>query len=222
VRHRSKFAIAAIVFAILGAGAAGAPAAQVVVIGPGQQATVGGWSIASPAGVSLTASTTNSTLTLEKFAAFTSMTPASISFTRLDDADSIDITTEMITNETGSNWTGFTFSLTGAGATFDSIGNSFIPPVGTSPLNSYTNISFSPTSITYTGTQNNGFTSSWGGEDGSEIVIDAAGTSFSLIESPVGHAVAVPLPSAALDGSAALGALGLVACANRLKRRLLS
>jgi len=40
---------------------------------------------------------------------------------------------------------------------------------GTSPLDSYTNISFGPTSITYTGTQNSGYTSSWGGEDGSDL-----------------------------------------------------
>jgi len=225
VKHRSKLAIAAIVSTVLGAGAVVAPAAQVVSIGPGQTATVGGWFITTPAsGVSLVAITTAAnTLVLEKFAAFTSSTPASISFAPADDiADSIKITTEMITNETGAAWSGFTFSLSGAGAAFDSIGNSFIPPLGTSPLDSYTNISFSPTSITYTGTQNSGYTSSWGGEDGSDLVIDTAATSFSLIEGPLtDRPVAVPLPSAALQGLVALVGLGLLAGAKTLKNRLL-
>jgi hypothetical protein len=222
VKHIFNVAVAGLVCAFLSAGASKSLAAQVTVIDPDQSATVGGWTITAAGDTALVVFTSNTTLYVEKFAAFTGMAPASISFVPGAGADSsIEVTSELITNETGTNWTGFTFSLSG-GATFDSLGNSFNPPIGNGSTNSYTSVAFGSTSIAYTGTQNNTLTSSWGNGDGSFLLIDSTGGSFNFIETPQDAPVVVPLPSAAWQTLAGLGGLGLLVVGRNMKRRLFS
>jgi len=221
VKNISKLAISGIVSTVLGA-AAISQAAQVVVVDPGQTGSVGGWDITAPTGVVVVAYPTGKTLTVEKFADFTSSSPATISFVPTTGADAqIDVVTEMITNETGSNWNGFTFSVSGGEATFDSIGRSFTPAFNPNPADNYTGIVFTPSSVAYSGRQDNHFTSAWGGSDGSDLLIDPVGSTFQFIETPSPGPVPVPLPSAALQALAGLGGLGLLATARNLKRRLL-
>jgi hypothetical protein len=225
VKHISYVAVAGIVCALLSAGANKASAAQVTVIDPDLSATVGGWTITAAGNTGLVVFSSGSTLYVEKFAAFTGTAPASISFVPSAGADSsIDVTSELITNETGQNWTGFTFSLSG-GATFVSSPTNafiFLPPIGTGADNSYTGVTFGSTSILYTGTQNNTTTSSWGNGDGSYLLIDSTGGSFNFIETPHDAAVVVPLPSAAWQTLAGLGGLALLAVGRNIKRRLLA
>jgi hypothetical protein len=222
VKRFFRFAVCGFVSTILGAGAV-SQAAQVVVVDPGQTASAGGWDITAPTGVVVVAYQMCDMLTVEKFADFTSTSPAAISFAPLAGATAkIDVVTEMITNESGSNWNGFTFSVSGGGATFDSVGRSFIPAFNPNPADNYSTINFSSTSVAYGGTQDNHLTSAWGGSDGSDLLIDTADEAFQFIEAPTaGSTPAVPLPSAALQALVGLGGLGLLATARTLKRRLL-
>jgi hypothetical protein len=194
-------------------------------------AIVDGWNITAPTGVSLTVTTSNGEIFIEKAANFTvpgqgfqvAFQPVSGA---TNAATSIDFTDETIQNNTGKAFSGFDFILMNIGnpnATFDGVGNVFVPPTGTGYA--YTTVSLNGTHdiLSYTGNQNAGTTSSWGSAaDGDNLLIDApSGSAFSLKELSIpGGGGAVPLPAAAWQSMAGLAALGLIGLGRKMKRSM--
>jgi len=203
--------------------AGGACFGAAVTIDGGTSAVVDGWMIAPDPGLTLQADTDagSGSLVITKTASFESNAPLNIQFTEAGLNESpIEFSTESITNSTGTDWTGFTFSLTSP-ATFLRI---FIQPVGAGV--DYTAASLNPqmTIANYTGLQVNGSTSAWGGTAvNDELLISAplaplsTPTVFTFTETPVGAPSAVPLPIAAGQVSATLLGLGLIAAARKVK-----
>lgn len=221
-----KAASAALAVA-LASGASRAIAISVDIAG-GTSADVGGWQITTDPGVTLTGVLLNSTTLLidNKSETFSNGAGQSVSFTQIDAdaAPSIEFATATIQNSTGSDWTGFNFSVTGP-AVFDGVGNVFAPPLS-SGVN-YTSVTLNITHnlLAYSGAQSNGATSNWGSNNpGDDLLIDATTSSeapfadFSLQESPVGASISqvVPAPSAAGLSLAGLLVLGLMSIARKV------
>ncbi len=214
-------------------GAASAPAASI---------SVDGWDISWSTGVTVSAaqdSVNASQVDVTKMATFTAPNQGyQITFVPISGytgtaATQFVIPTEMITNNTGASFNGFSFVLlntTSDLATFDSVARTFIPPAGSGY--NFTSVSLDPgnTILTYTGTQDNGVTSTWGNGDasstGDNLLIDApAGSDFSLKElssSGSGPGPVVPLPAAAWQSLVGLGGLALIGLRRRIKQRRLA
>jgi len=194
--------------------------------------TVSGWTITyNVPGISLAIDPPAGgiQIILEKTAAFTVNTGLLITFTQSGTtgvAPQIQFINESITNVSGTGWSGFEFQLLtslGTPATFSGPAGVFVPPVG--PGVNYTSSSFSPTDITYGGTQANGSTSFWGtsgGSPGGSLIINtnpsasATPEVFTFKEIPI----VVPLPAAAWQGLSGLLGLGLIGYAKKLKKVL--
>jgi hypothetical protein len=187
----------------------------------------GGWQVTPDAGVNLTITGVNSNQVLiiqNKSVTFSNGTPLGVTFTQVssDAVPSIEFATETIGNATGSTWTGFTFSLSGA-ATFDGISNVFAPPFGTGVNYTSVNLSSMHTLLSYSGSQSEGATSNWGSSNpGDDLLIDAIPTSgepfasFTLEESPEGvSSKVVPLPAAAWESLPVLLLLGVIPAARK-------
>jgi hypothetical protein len=242
-RHR-KVAIAAgvAVAGLLGSGASPASAVQVMSTSP---VAIDGWTISWSTGVDLAITqdaATSAQVNLEKTANFTApnqgfqITFAPTSGFTGTAATQFVIPDETIVNDTGAAFNSFSFVLlntTSTLATFDSIGRTFTPPTGSGFDFTAKSLTSGDTILTYTGTQGNGVTSSWGNGDasssGDNLMIDApAGSEFSLKElsssgpgspgTPGGPPSAVPTPSAAWQSLAGLGGLALMGIGRKLKR----
>jgi hypothetical protein len=214
------------VFAVgLGFSVRGAQAAA-VVIGGGSSATVDGWTISAPSGVSLAVDGLNqvgNTLIIEKVANFTS--PQGGYLITFDQSSSsavpyIEFENESVTNSTGVGWNGFQFLLlntTSSGASFSS---QFLGATGTGVT--LTPGALTSDALTYSGIQPAGSISNWGtSAAGDYILIDAnpvsgasAGQVFGFKELPE----FVPLPAAAWLGLAGLLALGTIASVKKLAK----
>jgi hypothetical protein len=185
--------------------------------------TVGGWAMTFPdsstntSWIGLTDVTTSgSTLNIgEKDAVFNVNEPLPIVFQKESaSADSsIVIQTEAIVNESGSTWSAFNFSLVG-NSTFAGAGDTFAPPT------EYTGFTFSPTEITYTGSQTNSDTSFWGlNGDGDLVINPGDATTFFFKEFPNGGGnTPVSLPAGVWQGLSGLGGLGLVVLAKNFRK----
>jgi hypothetical protein len=193
--------------------------------------TYDGWTITFPSDINLVVdpASTGSELQLEKLATFKSASSGLIiTFVQAsaNAASTFDINGEALTNESGVNWGGFQYLLINhdAGAAFtQSAGSPFAPPVG------YNAVSFSSTSVVYSGSQANGATSDWGMDpaDGGLIwTVDPAGvgTRFDLKEIPLtgGFTPVVPLPAAGWQGLSGLLGLGAIALGKNLKKKVLA
>jgi hypothetical protein len=221
---RSKLAAVAGVFAIC---AAAAPFSWATTIDGGSSAIVDGWNIAPDVGITLQATVDgNENLAIVKNAVFTSNAPLEIQFTEVDPPGDILIylPTETVTNSTGTNWTGFTFTVNGSNATISGI--PFTPPAGTGYNYSSVQIDAPHTTATYSGSQDAGSTSDWGGLSagdqftiGAPIPIPPNVSSFTLTETPVAQSsiISIPLPAAAWQICAGLSVLGIVAVGRRGK-----
>jgi hypothetical protein len=227
-----KTALAAAVVA-LGLGARASQAAT--VIAGGTSAVVDGWNISAPIGISLAVdNSSGSELYIEKVANFTSPVGGLIiTFDQVSAgaAAQIDLTDESVTNNTGSAFSGFQFlvlNTTSSLATFDGLGNVFVPPTGTNVDYTTVTLDSTKTVLTYTGTQANGAISNWGSSlAGDNLLIDAdpaAGSpyqDFGLKELPNtggGGGTPVPLPAAAWQSLAGLAGLGLLAIGRKVKK----
>jgi hypothetical protein len=211
----AAIAIASAVFGFAGA----SHAATILQNG----STVDGWIVTEPAGISLVVDgvgTYNgkSVLLLEKFATFSNMEGLPITFVQANNSATqyIDIVNESITNLSGQNWTGFQFllpttSIGGPAPAFvqdpnavipgfdNTAGSPFAPPSGGGV--NYTSVNFSPSTVTYTGSQPNLTTALWGfGTDGDLIInanpITNGNQVFNFKEQPL-NAPVIPLPAAA-------------------------
>jgi hypothetical protein len=214
-KHAAAFAIAA----VLGT-AASSQAATVLKSGD----TVSGWKVTFPAGIALV-NDGGSHLTLEKFAAFTSLEGLDITFTQISYSASptITIADEAVTNVSGQPWGGFQFlllnTLPGNAAPGKFTGENFSD---TSP---FPNQAKSDDTITMTGgVLPDGNTADWGfGAQGGDLVIAAnpAATGLRKVldfkEIPL---AAVPLPAAAWSGLTGLIGLGLIGSAKKVKKIL--
>jgi hypothetical protein len=186
--------------------------------------TVGGWAMTFPDSTTSTSwigltdvTTSGSTLNIgEKDAVFDVNEPLPIVFQKeTSSADStIVIQTEAIVNDSGSTWSSFNFSLVG-NATFAGAGDTFAPPA------QYSGFTFSPSEITYTGSQANGDVSFWGLNGDGDLVINADGAStFFFKEFPNGGGnTPVSLPAGVWQGLSGLGGLGLVVAAKKFRRQ---
>jgi len=231
-----KNAVIAVGAAIAGLGALriSSAAPSVTLIENDQSAVVDGWNITAPTGVSLTVTSSDNEIFVEKAANFTVPNQGfQVAFQPVagaSGATSVDFTDETVQNNTGQAFSEFDFILMNTGsvnATFDGVANVFAPPSGTGY--SYTGVSLNGTSdiLSYTGNQNAGTTSSWGSAAvGDNLLIDTpAGADFSLKELSVsgggggGGGGAVPLPAAAWQSLASLAVLGLVGIGRWTKRR---
>jgi hypothetical protein len=193
----------------------------------GSSAVVDGWNIAPDVGITLQATVDgNGNLAVVKNAVFTSNAPLEIQFTEVNPPGDILIylPTETVTDSTGTNWTGFTFTLNGSNATISGI--PFTPPAGTGYNYSNVQINAPHTVATYSGSQDAGSTSNWGGlSAGDQFTIDAPipvspnVSSFTLTETPIAQSgiTSIPLPAAVWQICAGLLALGLVAVGRRGK-----
>jgi len=194
--------------------------------------TVSGWTITyNVPGISLAIDPPAGgiQIILEKTAAFTVNTGLLITFTQSGTtgvAPQIQFINEAVTNVTGTNWSGFEFQLlnTIGSASFSGPAGIFVPPV-TGPGVNYTSSTFSPTDITYGGSQLNGSTSFWGttgGVPGGSLIINTSPSTsgapevFTFKEIPI----VVPLPAAAWQGLGGLLGLGLIGYAKKLKKVL--
>ncbi len=188
----------------------------------GETATVGGWQIGTDPNVSATDIFINGqTLIIQnESATFTNGNPQGISFFQVssDALPFIEIATNTVGNASGSNWTGFQYTLSGS-ASFDGITNVFTPPFGTGV--NYINLDLSPARnlLTYTGSQLGGSTSNWGSSNpGDDLLADGNPTndgvpfaSFTLDESPQGFvSEVVPVAPAAWQFLVGLLAVGVV------------
>ncbi len=221
---RSKLAAVVGFFAI---SAATASFSGATTIDGGSSAVVDGWNIAPDVGITLQATVDgNGNLAVVKNAVFTSNAPLEIQFTEVNPSGDILIylPTETVTNSTGTNWTGFTFTLNRSNATISGI--PFTPPAGTGYNYSTVQINAPHTTATYSGSQDAGSTSDWGGlSAGDQFTIDAPipvspnVSSFTLTETPIAQSsiTSIPLPAAAWQVCAGLLAWGLVAVGRRGK-----
>jgi hypothetical protein len=223
---------------IIVAGLAGATKAA-TILSSGQ--TVDGWTITEPAGVALVLdSTANNTISLEKFAEFASTAPLTITFTQASSSPAayVDIANEMVTNVSGSAWSGFTFSISGnsEGGTVPTFktGTTFAPPTGGGVDYTSENIVGSSTpvmhfgKIIYTGSQPNLTTSVWGtGTDGNLIFTTDASTgstgqTLSFTEQcntgSTTPPVAVSLPASGSMCMLGLGGLLAVGSVRKMRR----
>jgi hypothetical protein len=234
-----KTAAFTLISAALGLMSVSSPAATIVQSGN----TYGGWEITVPAGVALDVdSTSGNTLVLEKFATFTSTTPLTIEFTQVSAGalPVIEFANEQVTNLSGSNWTGFQYQLSGMPngipSTFQGslvsdtpegtifVANTFAPPPGFGAPNS------GFTSITYSGSQPNGTTESWGfGPSAPGLFIE--GIALSIPQQPTGHHFdftespltnPVPLPASAWQSLTGLFGLGLIAVGRNVRKAILA
>jgi len=214
--------------ALASLGALGTSFGQVLIQNNGS-AVVDGWNITAPKGVSLTVTTSDGEIFIEKAANFTvpgqgfqvAFQPVAGS----SQATSIDFTDETIQNNTGKAFSGFDFILMNIGsanATFPSVSNVFAPPSGTGYSFTTVSLNSSKDILSYTGNQDSGTTSSWGSAAaGDNLLIDApSGSAFSLKELSIPGGGAVPLPAAAWQSLATLAALGAIGLGRRLKRNL--
>jgi hypothetical protein len=224
-----KTAAIAAFTAILGLGAAANAASGVVTVNSGS--TYDGWKIFFPEGegVSLVEDVQTNTLqlVLEKDAQFNSTQSYLITFmqdkTVSAPATSIVIANESITNNSGVDWSGFSFSLLTpfTGPAF-AAGDAFVPP---SPY--YSTVSTSSSVISYGGNQPDGTVSLWNqtpasGSLSNQLVINsdpiAGGVqSFSFKELPL---VSVPVPAAAWTGLTGLLGLAAIAYGKNIKKIL--
>jgi len=170
-----KTSVTAALSLILGAGVLGTQAAPVTVVG-GNSTTVGGWQISPDPGVNLNITGVNSNQTLvikSESATFDGAGPLNVTFQQLsaDAVSEIELKGATIDNSTGSDWSAFTYSLTGP-ATFESVSNVFVPPVSTGV--NYSIVSLNPpTVVKYSGTQLAGAVANWGGSSTDELTIIA-------------------------------------------------
>ncbi len=238
-RYR-KVAIAegAVFAGLLASGASPASAAQIMSTSP---VAIDGWNVSWSTGVDLAVSqdaTTSTQVDLAKTATFTAPNQGfQIAFAPISGftgtaATQFVIPNESIVNNTGAAFNGFSFVLlntTSKLATFDSIGRTFTPPTGTGFNFTAKSLTSGNTILTFTGTQGNGVTSTWGNGDasssGDNLMIDApAGSGFSLKElpssggGPPGPPIGVPTPSAAWQSLAGLGGLALIGFGRKIKR----
>jgi hypothetical protein len=216
-------------------GVSGANSEAATTVTGGNSVTLDGWTVSAPADVLLTLSDLNGTLDISKTADFTTPTAAFlITFEQSSATASpnIEFSNESIANNSGSAWSGFQFLLlntTSTAATFAGLGNIFVPPVGSGYDYTGASLDTSKDTLTYTGSQNNGATSAWGGTTASDyLLIDAnpAATSpfqvFALKELPElgGGGTTVPLPAAAWQSLIGLASVSLLARANTRRRRM--
>jgi hypothetical protein len=185
--------------------------------------TVGGWEMTFPDSSTSTSwigltdvTTSGSTLNIgEKDAVFAVNEPLPIVFQKTgSEADSsIVIQTEAIVNQSDSTWSSFNFQLVG-NATFAGAGDTFAPPT------QYTGFSFSPTEITYSGSQATGDVSFWGLNGDGDLVINPGDAStFFFKEFPNGGGnTPVSLPAGVWQGLSGLGGLALVLAAKNLRK----
>jgi hypothetical protein len=223
--------------ASLGALRMSSAASSVTLIEDDQSAVVDGWNITAPTGVSLTVTSSDNEIFVEKAANFTVPNQGfQIAFQPVagaTGASSIDFTDETVQNNTGQAFSGFDFILMNIGspnATFDGVANVFAAPSGTGYSYSGTiNLNSTKDILSYTGNQNAGTTSDWGSATpGDNLLIDTpAGSDFSLKELSMsggggggGGGSAVPMPAAAWQSLASLAALGLIGIGRSIKRRL--
>jgi hypothetical protein len=171
--------------ASLGALRMSSAAASVTLIEDDQSAVVDGWNITAPTGVSLTVTSSDNEIFVEKAANFTVPNQGfQIAFQPVagaTGATSVDFTDETVQNNTGQAFSGFDFILMNTGspnATFDGVANVFAAPSGysgTISLNSTKDI------LSYTGTQASGTTSIWGSATpGDNLLIDTPAGADSL------------------------------------------
>jgi hypothetical protein len=233
--RRFKYAAIAVFVAMLGFSVAKSQAATQLVDGQ----NVGGWNITVPNGITLVIDDNGSTsgvIKLEKFAIFPSAEGLPITFMQnsLSAVPTIDFVNETVTNASGSSWTGFQYLLTNQSASLGSAqatfqpppGGIFVPPSAPSTGVVYTGDTYSPESVTYTGTQPNGTTALWGfGTDGDLIINANPSTTdssffpqtFDFKEVPLTGPL-VPLPAAAWQGLAGLLCLGMIGFGKNLKK----
>jgi hypothetical protein len=222
--------------ASLGALRMSSAASSVTLIEDDQSAVVDGWNITAPTGVSLTVTSSDNEIFVEKAANFTVPNQGfQIAFQPVagaTGATSVDFTDETVQNNTTQAFSGFDFILMNTGspnATFDGVANVFAAPSGTGYSYSGTiNLNGAKDILSYTGNQNAGTTSDWGSAaPGDNLLIDTpAGADFSLKELSIsgggggGGGSAVPMPAAAWQSLASLAALGLIGIGRSIKRRL--
>jgi len=185
---------------------------------------VGGWNITAAPGVAVVVdSSTSTTVTLEKTAAFSNANEGLIiTFTQVsaDAASTIDINNEMITNTSGTTFSGFQFLLLNPNGAASFVNDPTVPSPF-APAAGFTLVSVSSDSISYSGSQANMATSSWGFDTadtkGGDLIINAnpmgVGTTFDLKEIPE-----IPLPPAVWQGLVGIMGLGLVSYGKSLKR----
>lgn len=197
----------------------------------GQTATVGGWQIGTDPNVSATdIFIDGQTLIIQnESATFTDGNPQGINFFQVsaDALPFIEIATNTVGNASGSNWTGFQYTLSGS-ASFDGITNVFTPPFGTGV--NYISLDLNPARnlLTYGGSQLGGSTSAWGSTNpGDDLLADGNPTdgdgipfaSFTLDESPQGVVgEVVPVAPAAWQFLVGLLAIGIIPTARKAMR----
>jgi hypothetical protein len=191
-----------------------------VTINGGTSAVIDGWQISPDVGVTVQATTSGGDLFLTKTAVFTSDATLNIQFVQMSPGsdDPITLTSESITNSTGGDWTGFTYTVNSQ-ASFGSLSGIFLPPTGVGYNYSAGTVSPGAQTLTYVGTQGNGITSAWGAPSSATplllidpLAIPGSGAGFTLGETPTGSppVTAVPLPAAVWETSAMLLGLGVV------------
>jgi hypothetical protein len=196
----------------------------------GSNTTIGGWEIATDPNVSATGiSVSSDTLIIQnESATFTDGNPQGLNFFQVsaDAVPFIQISTNTVGNASGSNWTGFQYTLSGSGG-FDGITNVFTPPIGTGV--NYITLDLNParTLLAYSGSQLGGSTSNWGSNNpGDDLLIDGNPTaseapfaSFTLDESPQGFvSEVVPVAPAAWQFLVGLIAVGIIPTARKAMR----
>jgi hypothetical protein len=192
----------------------------------GTSAIVDSWKISPDAGVTIDATADTNGLTINKIVTFTSDNSLGITFQQTDGPAPMDVNfaTESITNSTGSDWTGFQFTVTGA-ATINGISNIFAPPFGTGVNYISASVNAAEMQVTYSGSQLNGATSIWGDvSTGDSLMISADTTtnapfaSFTLAELPIGGTSAVPAPSPLWLSLIGVLSLGLIPGVRKIVR----
>jgi hypothetical protein len=197
-----------------------------------------GWMADTDANVDLTLlSTSNNgiTLAIEKNATFVNTTPLNVTFRQVSASavPNISIDDETITNESGTDFTGFTFALSGGtsnnGAVphFDAAASTgfLTDPFAVGTFNADSTKLTATGGTLASGVFNPGI---WHpGLNAGNLVIAAApfssgnvNQSFVLTESPTTATVAIPLPAAAWTSLTGLLGLGLISNAKRMRKAL--